>query len=105
VAEVAQLTAEVAAIKEKLGQNSLNSSLPPSLDSPIDQPTIRRKSAGRKRGAQARHRGVGHILQPIEEVDRFAVFADASFFDHTKEIHARVRPPRPPSFGAFLQLA
>ncbi len=50
-AEVAKLTAEIFDLKEKLGQNSRNSSMPPSSDSPFGKPAVRRTVSGRKQGA------------------------------------------------------
>jgi transposase len=58
-AEVAGLCAEVAELKRRLGQNSSNSSRPPSSDSPFVKPapkSLRRKS-GRKPGGQPGHPG------------------------------------------------
>jgi transposase len=54
-----QLEAEVAELKRQLGQNSRNSSKPPSSDSPFTKPapkSLRRKS-GRKPGGQPGHPG------------------------------------------------
>ena len=56
---IAELEAEVAALKRQLGMNSQNSSKPPSTDSPFDKPapkSLRRKS-GRKPGGQPGHPG------------------------------------------------
>ena len=53
------LRAEVAELKRQLGQNSRNSSKPPSSDSPFTKPapkSLRRKS-GRKPGGQPGHPG------------------------------------------------
>jgi transposase len=53
------LRAEVAELKRQLGQNSRNSSRPPSSDSPFAKPapkSLRRKS-GRKPGGQQGHPG------------------------------------------------
>jgi transposase len=56
---VVALRAEVAELKRQLGQNSSNSSKPPSSDSPFTKPapkSLRRRS-GRKPGGQAGHPG------------------------------------------------
>lgn len=56
---VEELRAEVADLKRQLGQNSRNSSKPPSSDSPFTKPapkSLRRKS-GRKPGGQRGHAG------------------------------------------------
>jgi len=56
---IEQLEADVAELRRQLGQNSRNSSRPPSSDSPFTKPapkSLRRKS-GRKTGAiNAAHR-------------------------------------------------
>lgn len=54
-----QLEAEVAELKRRLGQNSRNSSRPPSSDSPFTKPapkSLRRKS-GKNPGGQPGHPG------------------------------------------------
>src|SRR5215204_3392774 len=68
-AEVESLQTEVAALRERLGQNSSNSSLPPSSDAPRHSRPARREPSGRKQGAQAGHQGKGRKLKPVEEVD------------------------------------
>ncbi|HSS26268.1 MAG TPA: IS66 family transposase [Mycobacterium sp.] len=57
--QIERLTTEVAELKRLLGQNSQNSSKPPSSDSPFTKPvpkSLRRKS-GRKPGGQPGHPG------------------------------------------------
>ncbi|HEY3608498.1 MAG TPA: IS66 family transposase [Pseudonocardiaceae bacterium] len=58
-AEVAGLRAEVAELKRQLGQNSSNSSKPPSSDSPFTKPAPKslRARSGRKPGGQPGHPG------------------------------------------------
>lgn len=67
-AEIARLKAEITVLKEKLGQNSRNSSLPPSTDSPFKS-AVRREPSGYKKGGQIGHTGAGRKLKPITEVD------------------------------------
>jgi transposase len=58
-ARIAVLEEENAQLRRRLGQNSTNSSKPPSSDSPFDKPapkSLRRKS-GRKPGGQPGHPG------------------------------------------------
>jgi transposase len=69
-AEIAALRAEVAELKRRLGQNSQNSSRPPSSDSPFVKPapkSLRRRS-GRKPGGQSGHPGstLAQISDPDE---------------------------------------
>jgi transposase len=67
---VEALRAEVADLKRQLGQNSRNSSKPPSSDSPFTKPapkSLRRKS-GRKPGGQPGHPGstLALVADPTE---------------------------------------
>jgi transposase len=69
---VEALQAEIAELQRRLGQNSRNSSLPPSSDSPFDKPlprSLRRKS-GRKPGGQPGHPGstLSQVAEPDETV-------------------------------------
>ena len=69
-AEIATLKSENAELRRRLGQNSSNSSKPPSSDSPADRaarpgppPT------GRQRGGQPGHKGSKRTLAPASEVN------------------------------------
>lgn len=86
-AEIESLKTEVAALRERLGQNSSNSSRPPSSDPPPASRPSRREPSGKKRGAQLGHQGAGRSLKPAEEVD------------HVVEL----RPPRCRQCGRRLQ--
>lgn len=66
--EVQILRARVAALEERLGQNSQNSSRPPSTDPPF-LPKRQRKPSGRQPGGQPGHEGAGRFLKPPEDVD------------------------------------
>jgi transposase len=70
--QIAELRAEVAELRRRLGQNSRNSSKPPSSDSPFVKPapkSLRRKS-GRKPGGQSGHPGstLAQVADPNEVV-------------------------------------
>jgi transposase len=56
---IEQLEVEVAELRRQLGQNSRNSSKPPSSDSPFTKPAPRslRRKSGRKLGGQPGHPG------------------------------------------------
>lgn len=69
-AEIVRLKAEIADLKEKLGQNSRNSSLPPSSDSPFGKSAATREPSGYGQGAQVGHTGAGHRLKPLDQVDQ-----------------------------------
>ena len=71
-AQVAALTAQVERLTVLLGQNSSNSSKPPSSDKGKNPHRNARKgksSTGRKRGGQKGHRGHHRELLPPEQVD------------------------------------
>lgn len=69
VATVDDLKAEVAELRERLGQNSSNSSKPPSSDPLSYKSPPRREPQGRKRGGQPGHQGSARRLPPVDEVD------------------------------------
>ena len=69
VSTVDDLKAEIAELRERLGQNSSNSSKPPSSDPPSYKSSPRREPKGRKRGGQPGHQGSARRLLPTEEVD------------------------------------
>jgi transposase len=70
--QVQQLEGQVKELKARLGQNSQNSSRPPSADSPRQKgPKKDKTPSGRKRGGQpghpGRHRAL-YSLGPVDEV-------------------------------------
>lgn len=65
-----KLELEVAELRERLGQNSQNSSKPPSSNPPSVSRPNNRQPSGRKRGGQPGHQGHARKLLPPEEVDR-----------------------------------
>ena len=71
VAENLQLKARIAELEARLGQNSRNSSKPPSSDGPAGS-NRSTKPTGRKRGGQPGHDPSGRELLPPEKVDRIA---------------------------------
>jgi transposase len=56
--QIEDLKAEVAELRERLSQNSRNSSLPPSSDPLSHQRKLEKRPTGRLRGAQAGHQRV-----------------------------------------------
>jgi transposase len=68
--QVAKLTEQVAKLIERLGQNSGNSSKPPSSDPPGTRAERRAKGKSkRRRGAQPGHPGSKRALLPPEQVN------------------------------------
>lgn len=72
---IAELERQVAELLARLGQNSTNSHLPPSTDSPDERRKRRNKNKAkknaRKRGAQKGHAGAHRELVPPEKVSKF----------------------------------
>ena len=77
-----KLELEVAELRERLGQNSQNSSKPPSSDPPSVSRPSNCQPSGRKRGGQFGHRGRARKLLVPEEVDTIVlrIRVAASFF-------------------------
>lgn len=64
------LAAEVAGLRERLGQNSNNSSRPPSSDPACAKTKPPATPTGRRRGGQPGHRGSSRRLVATQDVDR-----------------------------------
>src|SRR5690349_20991992 len=72
-AENAVLQARIRELEARLGQNSSNSSRPPSSDPPQAPARPKAPLSGRKRGGQPGHRGTYRALLPVEQVDEVIV--------------------------------
>ena len=72
-AQNAALQARIRDLEARLGQDSSNSSRPPSSDPPQAQPRPKAPPSGRKRGGQPGHRGAFRALLPVEQVDDVVV--------------------------------
>ena len=68
-AQIAALQEQVAELQERLGQNSQNSSRPPSSDGPGVIRPAKRTPSGRKPGGQPGHEGHQRALVGETEVD------------------------------------
>jgi transposase len=68
-AEVGRVKSEVQELSTQLGQNSQNSSRPPSSDGPQVKRKPPTAPSGRKRGGQPGHRVPQRVLLPVEQVD------------------------------------
>ena len=68
-AENATLQERIHELEARLGQNSSNSSRPPSADPPQATPKRQVLPSGRTRGGQPGHRGAFRGLLPVEQVD------------------------------------
>ena len=67
---IAALEAQVAELRERLNQNSQNSSRPPSTDAPAVKRKPPRAPSGRRRGAQPGHPAHQRVLVPLEQVQQ-----------------------------------
>jgi transposase len=67
--QVAALHQENAELRARLGQNSSNSSRPPSSDLPGTRPSAKRPPSGRRPGGQPGHPGHQRVLLPLDHVD------------------------------------
>jgi len=70
---VPQLEKRISQLEEQVGQNSRNSSKPPSSDPPHLKQPPPKKQGKRKQGGQPGHKGHGRGLRPADEVTRFVV--------------------------------
>src|SRR5437868_15036580 len=68
-AQNAALQERIRELEARLGQNSANSSRPPSSDPPQTAARLKAPPSGRKRGGQPGHRGACRGLLPVEQVD------------------------------------
>lgn len=74
---IEELRAEVAELKRRLGQNSSNSSLPPSSDGPVKPaPKSLRGKSGKKSGGQDGH--LGRTLSQVDSPDETIVHEPAA---------------------------
>jgi transposase len=67
--ENAALHERIRELEARLGQNSSNSSRPPSSDPPQASPPPKPRPSGRTRGGQPGHRGAFRALLPAEQAD------------------------------------
>src|SRR5437763_12187782 len=72
-AENAQLRARVQELEARQGQNSTNTSRPPSSDPPERPPRLPGPPSGRRRGGQPGHEPHQRALRPPEQVDAVVV--------------------------------
>ena len=71
--EVAALHAQRRELQARLGQDSFNSSRPPSADPPHARRKPQVLPSGRRRGGQPGHPGRFRSLLPVEQVDEVVV--------------------------------
>src|SRR5947209_610585 len=72
-AQNAALQERIRELEARLGQNSSNSSRPPSSDPPQTSPRQKAPATGRKRGGQPGHRWACRGLLPVDQVNEVVV--------------------------------
>ena len=72
---IVALQQRICELEARLGQDSSNSSRPPSSDPPRPPARPKAPPSGRKRGGQPGHRGAYRALLPVEQVDEVVVVA------------------------------
>jgi transposase len=87
-AENARLQARVQELEARLGQNSTNSSRPPSSDPPETPPRPPAPPSGRRRGGQPGHAPHQRAVVPPEQVDQVV----AHWPTHCRGCQARLAP-------------
>lgn len=70
ITSVEKQARRIEELERRLGQNSQNSSRPPSSDPPGTRPQPKERPSGRKPGGQPGHEGHERSLLPPEKVDR-----------------------------------
>jgi transposase len=90
-AQNAALQERIRELEARLGQNSSNSSRPPSTDPSQTPPRQKAPVTGRKRGGQPGHRGAYRALLPVDQVDEVVVIVP--------EVCRHCRQPLPEAAG------
>jgi transposase len=80
-------------LEARLGQNSSNSSCPPSTDPPQAPHRQKALATGRKRGGQRGHRGAYRALLPVDQVDEVVAVVP--------ELCRHCREPLPEGAGRY----
>lgn len=91
-ATIVKLTARVAELEARLGQNSHNSSKPPSSDGPAKE-SRKQEPTGRKPGGQPGHKGHSRDLVPPEAVDDRQLLVPAACNDCGSAVEKKAGAP------------
>lgn len=89
-----RLKTRVSELEERLGQNSRNTSKPPSSDPPSLPPSPSKTGSGRKPGGQPGHTGHQRELVPETEVDEIIPVKPAQCRDCGAALHGEDPAPR-----------
>ena len=103
--QLAQLREQMALLQERLKLDSRNSSKPPSSDGPAVGNRSQRRASGRKRGAQAGHKGHFRAMLDESEVDSIVKCLPPAVCDCGAPVHADGKPLRHQVFDVPQVLA
>ena len=92
----AMLATRVAELEARLGQNSSNSSRPPSTDPPGARPSPPPPRGSRRAGGQPGHRGHFRALRPVGQVDEVVRLVPGACADCGAALPAGAGPGDPP---------
>jgi transposase len=92
-AQTEVLQERIRRLEARLGQNSSNSSRPPSSDPPQVPPKRVATPSGRKRGGQPGHRGTFRGLLPVEHADEIVTVVPERC-QHCEQPFPEIAPPR-----------
>jgi transposase len=85
----------IGILEERVGQNSRNSSKPPSQDPPNAPPRPRKELSERKPGGQPGHEGKNRGLLPPDQVQHFVKYVPTECERCGEELTAEPRPADP----------
>lgn len=94
---VQMLSSQVAVLQARVGQNSTNSSRPPSSDPPR-APTAKPPRGGRRPGGQAGHRGHQRQRVPADQVTRTVAYVPATCGRCGHDLAVTAGPADPPDW-------
>jgi transposase len=102
---IEQLEARVRDLEARLGQNSSNSSVPPSANPPSAPAPVVKKPTGRKRGGQPGHPGHSRQRLPASRVDHTVRLIPDRCGHCSAALPARPAPADPePTWHQFIEL-
>lgn len=103
--QIESLQRRVAELEARLGQNSSNSSVPPSANPPSARPPVVKRPTGRKRGGQPGHEGHSRQRLPASRVGHtIAILPDRCEACSTR-LPAQAGPADPPpTWHQFVEL-
>lgn len=103
--QIEQLQQRVGELEARLGQNSSNSSIPPSANPLSAKPPVVKKPTGRKRGAQPGHKGHSRQRLPDSRVDHTITILPDRCENCSATLPIEATPADPqPTWHQFIEL-